>query len=705
MSHDVFISYSSKNKVTADALCHALEQHKIKCWIAPRDIPSGSDYGDVIDEAIVNCKAFIIIFSTFSSTSQWVRGELNLAFSEQKKIFPYKIDDTIPKGSIRLMLNQMHWIEAYPDPESQFHTLIKDISKNIFFDNQHNSTSDVGVFEKEKKETSNSFSQYDDIEQIYIQGQRYYHGEDIEKNHQLAVEYFTYAAKNGYAEAQFALGMCYFECDVLARDSNKAIEWITKAAKQDFPKAQFSLGTIYEDGEFVKQDSYTAFNWCIKAANQGLIEAQYFIGLCYIDGRGVIQSEEKAIEWLTKAADKDCVEAQVDLACIFYSGDRFQDYNKSLYWHTRAANLGSSKSLFVLGSYYENGIGVEKNHKEAVRFYLTAANLGHCNAQFFLGKCYEDGIGVEVNYDKAILWHTKAANQDNTASMLSLGIIYLRQDINYNKAFDWFSKAANQDDSYAQEMVGFCYKNGLGTSQDNSEAIKWYTKAANKGNRDAQYELGIYYSEGEFVKQDYVLALKYYNTSASQEHEGACYELANMYLFGHGVQRNLDKAFELYSKSANMGYSLAIFMLGSCYKNGFGVSKDKNKALQYFKESSEKGCELGMQEYDKLKNNCFITTAVCARQNKPDDCYELNTIRWFRDNWLMNEVDGPELIKEYYFVAPNLVEKVNNLPNSDHIYQLLERKYINKCVELIEQHEFAKTKNLYTGMINFLINL
>lgn len=58
MNHDVFISYSSRNKPTALAICHVLEEHGVRCWMAPRDIPPGADYGDVIDEAIVALPAF-----------------------------------------------------------------------------------------------------------------------------------------------------------------------------------------------------------------------------------------------------------------------------------------------------------------------------------------------------------------------------------------------------------------------------------------------------------------------------------------------------------------------------------------------------------------------------------------------------------------------------------------------------------------------
>ncbi len=44
----VFVSHSSRNKVIADAICARLEQHGIRCWIAPRDIDPGRDYSDRI---------------------------------------------------------------------------------------------------------------------------------------------------------------------------------------------------------------------------------------------------------------------------------------------------------------------------------------------------------------------------------------------------------------------------------------------------------------------------------------------------------------------------------------------------------------------------------------------------------------------------------------------------------------------------------
>lgn len=129
MNHDVFISYSSRNKPTALAICHVLEEHGVRCWMAPRDIPVGADYGDVIDEAIVACRLFVLVFSEPASLSQWVKGELNLAFTEKKIILPYRIDAAPLKGAMRLILNQMHWVEAYPDAEAKFGELVESAAR------------------------------------------------------------------------------------------------------------------------------------------------------------------------------------------------------------------------------------------------------------------------------------------------------------------------------------------------------------------------------------------------------------------------------------------------------------------------------------------------------------------------------------------------------------------------------------------------
>lgn len=127
MNHDIFISYSSRQKSIANGVCHYLEEKGFKCWMAPRDIPVGSEYGDLIEEAIKACKVVVLVFSEAASISKWVKGEINVAFTEDKPILPFRVDDTEIKGTFRVMLNQMHWIDAFP----RFTEKLPDLEKSI----------------------------------------------------------------------------------------------------------------------------------------------------------------------------------------------------------------------------------------------------------------------------------------------------------------------------------------------------------------------------------------------------------------------------------------------------------------------------------------------------------------------------------------------------------------------------------------------
>ena len=101
--------------------------------MAPRDIPVGAKYASVITQAIKECKAVVLVFSEFSAISPWVESEINIAFSNRRPIVPYKIDATPLENydEFYLMLNNRHWIEAYPDFKTRFTDLVTVISNLV----------------------------------------------------------------------------------------------------------------------------------------------------------------------------------------------------------------------------------------------------------------------------------------------------------------------------------------------------------------------------------------------------------------------------------------------------------------------------------------------------------------------------------------------------------------------------------------------
>jgi hypothetical protein len=126
LSHDVFISYASQNKQTADAVCHVLEANKIKCWIAPRNVSGGIPYAREINKAINDSDVFVLVFSEFAQKSRFVSSEIDLAFKNNKPILSFNIDGTLPEDEMEFYLSACHWLDAYPEPEVVFKKLIKD---------------------------------------------------------------------------------------------------------------------------------------------------------------------------------------------------------------------------------------------------------------------------------------------------------------------------------------------------------------------------------------------------------------------------------------------------------------------------------------------------------------------------------------------------------------------------------------------------
>ncbi|MEG6509989.1 CFI-box-CTERM domain-containing protein [Methyloligella sp. 2.7D] len=52
---------------------------------------------------------------------------------------------------------------------------------------------------------------------------------------------------------------------------------------------------------------------------------------------------------------------------------------------------------------------------------------------------------------------------------------------------------------------------------------------------------------------------------------------------------------------------------------------------------------------------CFMTTACCSLLGLPDDCFELRTLRRYRDTYLAKAPGGPEAIARYYRLAPQIL--------------------------------------------------
>jgi hypothetical protein len=116
MAFDAFISYSSKDKAAADAACAVLERAGVRCWIAPRDVMPGGEYGGAIIEAIDQCRVMVLIFSSNANESRQIHREIERAVNKGVPIIPVRIEEVLPTKSMEYFIGALHWLDALSPP-------------------------------------------------------------------------------------------------------------------------------------------------------------------------------------------------------------------------------------------------------------------------------------------------------------------------------------------------------------------------------------------------------------------------------------------------------------------------------------------------------------------------------------------------------------------------------------------------------------
>ena len=156
--------------------------------------------------------------------------------------------------------------------------------------------------------------------------------------------------------------------------------------------------------------------------------------------------------------------------------------------YNELANQGDRLAQFKMGVMYEEGKGVTKDGREAIRWYSVASGQGLPEAAFNLGRLYHDGRGIPQNYARARRWYLVAFERGDTKAAVNLGIMAASGEGgpgDYTKAIGWFLLAAQRGDDRAKNNLGTMYFNGQGVPRDLVRAHMWYNLAAARGDPEA----------------------------------------------------------------------------------------------------------------------------------------------------------------------------------------------------------------------------
>lgn len=109
--HDIFISYSRRDKIKVDKIIEILINNGYTVWVDVDGIESGEAFRANIVDAIENSSIVIFFSSKSSNISKWTTKEISLAVEFAKYIIPIKFDSTRYNKSILFDLIDLDYIE------------------------------------------------------------------------------------------------------------------------------------------------------------------------------------------------------------------------------------------------------------------------------------------------------------------------------------------------------------------------------------------------------------------------------------------------------------------------------------------------------------------------------------------------------------------------------------------------------------------
>lgn len=155
----------------------------------------------------------------------------------------------------------------------------------------------------------------------------------------------------------------------------------------------------------------------------------------------------------------------------------------------------------------------------------------------------------------------------------------------------------------------------------------------------------------------------------------------------------------------NTKFTIALFLIPMLSRVNWMVAKPFAKKVNAMWLAQYPDSPFTLATYQDLINGfkkrwlCFITTAICQAEGKPDDCAELTAFRRFRDGWLMQQPDGPALIEEYYEIAPAIVMHIDYCDHSAARYAELRRRYLQPCYDALQTGRMEDCKRTYVAMV------
>ncbi|MDF2542231.1 MAG: hypothetical protein K0S47_1949 [Herbinix sp.] len=216
-------------------------------------------------------------------------------------------------------------------------------------------------------------------------------------------------AENGKIEAQRITAAIYLFGYNVKQDINKAVYWFSKAAVKEDTSSIMQLAYLYES--ITPPDYRNAAKWYEEAVKlgepKGLKVPEIHIAECYEK----VGDLDKAFQWFLRASKEGVITIQ--LAEYYRKGNGTKrDYGKATEIYRKLIEKQSDKEAYrELGLMYYEGLGVQKNYKEAAELLELGKLDEDPEVLYVLGDIYISGKEMKKDYRKASDYFRKAAQK------------------------------------------------------------------------------------------------------------------------------------------------------------------------------------------------------------------------------------------------------------------------------------------------------
>ncbi len=458
----------------------------------------------------------------------------------------------------------------------------------------------------------------------------------------------------------------------------------------------FKLGEKY----YYAHDYGEALKFYRKSAEDGIIDALYKIGRMYELGEGIPKADiNEAIKWYREAAEAGDLQARNRLKDFGLSYGINQDATKKYRKADEAFKVGeqtekhttvSDRVIQIVSPPKHGrttvvanlGVGLAARGKKVV---LIDMDTGLRNLDLLLGLerrivyTLVDVVQKRVNYGQALVRHKKYTN----LFLLPTSQVADNSTIEPKQMAELIQAMSNEFD-YILIDCSADIEQGVNTAIPGAGKAIVVTLPEISAVRDVDKIIGHLQAANKDIKLIVNCIRPQMVKDGTMLDMASIDDILSVPCIG---QVPYD---EKVVDSANRGVPVLEW-------------KD-SKAGEAFRNIVGRLCgeNVPFMEIPKEKSFCYITTAVCESLDKPDDCYELTMFRKFRDSWLMMQPDGEALIREYYAVAPTIVQRIDSLSNANEIYQDIMTKYLKPCLHMIEQNDMEGCKKMYMKMVSEL---